>query len=285
MTAPRQSTIPRTNHNPASEWSIEKLDLDAYLSRLGYAGDLAPTAQTLRTLHRAHLSAIPFENLDIVLGRSIQLDIDSLQDKLVRSRRGGYCYEHNLLFGAVLERLGYTVSRLVARVRPDGTGPRTHMLLRVDVDGHAWLADVGFGGGVLEPIPLEAATTSQQGGWTYDLHRQDGGTWLLRSIRPDGPANLYSFTLEPHRPADYELINYYTSTHPNSPFTGRAMAMRVEEEIHYTLVDRELTIRRPEGAVEQRELAGAELGRVLMDTFGLILSAQELATLHSTSKS
>lgn len=254
-----------------SEWGSEHLDLDAYLARLGYDGGLAPTANTLRALHRAHIAAVPFENLDIVLGRTIWLDIAALQDKMVRRRRGGYCYEHNLLFAAALERLGYAVTRLVARVRPDRSGPRTHMLLRVAAGGVSWLADVGFGGGVLEPIPLEHATTARQGGWTYRLDQGDDGVWLLRSLRPDGASSLYSFTEEPHRWVDYELINYYTSTHPDSPFTGRVVAMRIEDQAHHTLAGRELTTMYPDGANERRGVADDELVAVLGDTFGIRL--------------
>ncbi len=100
---------------PTSEWRSEQLDVDAYLERVGYDGDLKPTAETLRGLHRAHVAAIPFENLDIVLGRGISLEMDAMQDKLIRRDRGGYCYEHNLLFAALLERIGFAVSRLTAR--------------------------------------------------------------------------------------------------------------------------------------------------------------------------
>lgn len=263
-----------------SEWGSERLDLEAYLGRLGYEGDRAPTPEALRALHRAHIAAIPFENIDIVLGRGIRLDLDSLQDKLVRQPRGGYCYEHNLLFGAALERLGYPVTRLVARVRPSGAGSRTHMLLRVEAGGRPWLADVGFGGGVLEPIPLAAGTVARQGGWTYRLDSGDDGVWLLNSLRPDGPADLYSFTVEPQRPIDYEVINYYTATHPNSPFTGRSVAMRNEEEAHYTLVDRNLSTRHPGGTVSERELVEDELAGVLRGTFGVVLSPNELAKLR-----
>jgi N-hydroxyarylamine O-acetyltransferase len=104
-------------------WETGRLDLDAYLERIAYAGSLAADADTLRGLHRAHAATIPFENLDIVLGRTIELDLDSVQDKLVGRRRGGYCFKHNLLFAAVLERVGYAVTRLAARVQYTATHP------------------------------------------------------------------------------------------------------------------------------------------------------------------
>src|SRR5262245_30890771 len=134
------------------------LDLDAYLARIGYTGDLTPTLKTLRGLHLAHATHIPFENLDILLGRSIELDLASLQSKLVARRRGGYCFEQNTLFAAALETVGFPVTRLGARVLmgTDHIRPRTHMLLGVTADGAEWLADVGFGGeGLIWPILLD----------------------------------------------------------------------------------------------------------------------------------
>ena len=142
------------------------VDLDAYLARIGYRERLDPTVETLRGLHFAHATQIPFENLDILLGRSIVLDLESLQKKLVERRRGGYCFEQNTLFAAVLESLGFAVTRLAARVRFGATSirPRSHMLLSVEIDGEPWLADVGFGGeGLLHPVPLDKANTIQQG--------------------------------------------------------------------------------------------------------------------------
>jgi N-hydroxyarylamine O-acetyltransferase len=128
------------------EWadSVGKLDLGAYLRRVGYDGPAAPTDQVLGALHRAHLVAIPFENLDIMLGRPVRMDLESIQAKLVTGRRGGYCFEHGQLFGAVLERLGFSVERLLARVsRPGQVLPRTHLTLRVGTPDRlgVWLAD------------------------------------------------------------------------------------------------------------------------------------------------
>src|SRR5262249_30740485 len=137
---------------------LSSLDLDAYLTRINQVGPLAPTQQVLERLHLAHTTHIPFENLNVLLGRPIRLDLDSLQAKLVRDRRGGYCFEQNTLFASVLEQIGFRVTRLAARVRLGAHRllPRTHMLLRVDVDGQPWLADVGFGGaGLLQPILLK----------------------------------------------------------------------------------------------------------------------------------
>ena len=141
-------------------------DLAAYLARIGFDGALDQTFKTLSSLHFAHVSAIPFENLDIVLGRRISLDLGDLQAKLVTSRRGGYCFEQNALFAAALESLGFTVLRLAARVRFGSTEirPRTHMLLEVEAEKTRWLSDVGFGaGGLLYPIELHSGEPFEQG--------------------------------------------------------------------------------------------------------------------------
>jgi len=268
-----------THAAPTGEWEIEGLDLDAYLKRIGYAAAPAADASTLRGLHRAHAATIPFENLDIVLGRTIDLDLGHVQDKLVHHRRGGYCFEHNLLFAAVLERLGYEVTRLAARVQPARPGPRTHMLLRVVADGDPWLADVGFGASLIEPLPLEG-TIASQGAWIYGLESSVPGEWLLRSRRPDGWSDLYAFTLEAQRPIDYAVYNHYTATHPRSPFTGQVVALRTEPQIQHALRGRELTTTRPDGTSESLQLAADEALGVLADLYGISLNAQDTATLR-----
>lgn len=263
----------------ADEWETDRLDLDAYLQRTAYAGALAVDADTLCGLHRAHTATIPFENLDIVLERSIELDLGSVQDKLVRRLRGGYCFEQNMLFAAVLERVGFAVTRLSARVQPARPGPRSHMVLRVVADGRPWLADVGFGASLLEPLPLEVATV-RQGGWTYRLDLADPNGWLLRAERFDGWSDLYEFTLEPQRPIDYVVYNHFTATHPRSPFVGQIVVLRTEPYIQHGLRGRDLTITRPDGATKTRTLTADELPDVLPGTFGISLGAEEWARLR-----
>src|SRR5262245_28990314 len=162
----------------------DQLDLDAYLARIEYASERAPTLPVLKAVHLAHATHIPFENLDIQLGRPILLDLESLQAKLVRGRRGGYCFEQNTLFAPALDQLGFRVTRLAARVRIGATrmAARTHMTLKVDVDGGSWLADVGFGGaGLLEPVPLLPDQVERQFAWSYRLQEKDG-LWVLQSL-------------------------------------------------------------------------------------------------------
>nr|BFE54327.1 arylamine N-acetyltransferase [Saccharothrix mutabilis subsp. capreolus] len=245
-------------------WNGARLDLDAYLARLG-----GPEPE-LAALHRAHLRSISFENADVLAGRPIALDVESLQDKMVRRRRGGYCFEHNLLFAAVLERLGHRVTGLAARVLLGRTGdlPRTHALLVVDGQ---WVADVGFGGGgLLAPIPLEAGVGVAQGDWTFRLDHADG-VWTLRSRQGGEWVPLYDFTEDPRSPADYEILNYYLSTHPASAFVGRLLVQRTDEHARHTITDHELTVATPDGPPRKRTLTSEERDLVLRRDFGLEL--------------
>jgi N-hydroxyarylamine O-acetyltransferase len=175
--------------------ALDALDLPAYLDRIGVsrADSRAPTLDTLRALHLGHSTTIPFENLDVLLGRPIRLDLASLQAKLVEARRGGYCFEHNVLFAAVLEALGFPVTRLAARVYmgpPSPARPRTHMLLRVEVGAEPWLADVGFGrDGLLEPVPFDPGPAVSQVGRDphSGLGRRSSAGPAGRALRPQVP--------------------------------------------------------------------------------------------------
>lgn len=266
----------------APEWETDRLDLPAYLTRIGDHGDLEPTAATLRRLHRAHATAIPFENLEVALGGIPLLDLDGLQDKLVRRRRGGYCYEHNLLFGAVLERLGFAVTRLAARTgSPEQLRPRSHMTLLVhDAAGGSWLADVGFGAALLDPVRFAAGAICRQDEWTFRLDRGPGELWRLGSLHAGAWSDLYSFGLDAQHHVDYVVTNHFTATHPSSPFTGQAVAMRTEHDHRLTLRGRELTTSFPDGTDEHRRLSDDEVVRVLTDTFQIDLDSIDVADLH-----
>jgi N-hydroxyarylamine O-acetyltransferase len=263
------------------EWEIERLDLDAYADRVEYAGDTSPTAQALAALHRAHLATIPFENLDIVLGRGIEVDLDSVQAKLVRRRRGGYCFEHGLLFAAALERLGYGVDRLLARVGDDWERPRprTHMTLRVHVDGEAWLADVGFGNGILEPLSFAGDGAVTQEGWTFALAAAGAHAWRLRERVDEEWTTRYAFDDQRVYPADIVMANHFTSTFPRSPFVGQAVVVRRDGEVTRRLVGRRLSVTRPDGSTDERDLGDDEVAEVLLEVFRLPLRQEELASL------
>lgn len=226
--------------------NVSVIDIDAYLDRIGYSGDRTPTPEVLKCLQFNHLTRIPFENLDIHLGRPIRLDLASLQVKLVDNRRGGYCFEQNTLFAAVLEQLGFEVTRLSGRVRlgTDRILPRTHMLLNVTFEQTTWLADVGFGGeSLFWPIPLMSGRLFEQHNRTYRLI-DDEGPWVLQSLIEGVWSNLYAFTLEPQLDIDYEVASYYTSTHPESRFVHTMTVQSRTPDVRQTLHNRELEVRR-----------------------------------------
>jgi N-hydroxyarylamine O-acetyltransferase len=250
------------------------LDFDAYCERIGYRGRAEPTRTVLDALHLAHATSIPFENLDVVLGRPIRLDLASLATKLVAARRGGYCFEQNTLFAAALEHVGFRVTKLAARVRIGSTAvrPRTHMLLAVDVDGDTLIADVGFGvDGLLLPVPLRSTTPTREFAWTYRVAAEGGGTYVMQSSSTEGWRDLYAFTLEPQVGVDFELASWYTSTHPQSRFVQVLTAQRLSTTRRFALRDLELA--EDDGATTRtRQLAGRdEQRRVLIETFGLAL--------------
>jgi N-hydroxyarylamine O-acetyltransferase len=192
-------------------------DLDAYLGRIGLEG-----RPSLAELHRAHATSIPFENLDPRRGVPVSLELEDLQRKLVRERRGGYCFEHNLLLKAALEALGAQVELLLARVRrggePGALRPRSHLALRVLTEGGAWHADVGLGTGTpLEPLPFGAGSEHDQSGWRFRIV-EDGAELVLQAVQEEDWTDMYGFLPEPVPQVDVETSNWFTSTHPRSPF-------------------------------------------------------------------
>lgn len=225
--------------------NVIDVDLEAYRRRIGLPRLPDATLAGLRTLHEAHVAAIPFENLDVLLGRSIALDLEALQAKLVTGRRGGYCFEQNTLFAAVLERLGYRVTRLAARVRV-GTSdvrPRTHMLLRVAFDDGDVIADVGFGGeGLIHPLALRDGRETYLGRLGYRL-REEGPVFILQGNLTGDWTDFYAFTLEPQEAVDYEMANHFTSTFPRSPFLLNLTVQRSWPDRRLILRNRELGVR------------------------------------------
>lgn len=273
----------------ADEWAgaAGKLDLGAYLRRVGYTGPAEPAEETLRALHRAHLAAIPFENLDIILGRGVAVDLESVQAKLVHGGRGGYCFEHGQLFGAALERIGFRVERLLARVsRPGPVLPRTHLTLRVSTPDRlcAWLADVGFASSPPGPVSLRRLRSSgpqDLDGWLYEASPDDetGRIWGLREFQGDGWATLYRFEDSPVYPADVIMGNHYTSTHPDSWFTHTPVVARRTPDAITSLLGRVLTVTRPGHVKERRELSDEEWTAALKEEFGLSFLPEERAAL------
>jgi N-hydroxyarylamine O-acetyltransferase len=251
-------------------------DLAGYLTRIGHGAATEADFGTLHAVHSAHAAAIPFDNLDIQLGRPILLDADSLQAKLVTARRGGYCFEQNGLLRAALEAIGFDVTPLAAWVRMGSeadSGLRTHMLLSVAVGGEPWIADVGLGAdGISEPMPLGDGATSDQDGRRYRLVKRPDDLWVLQRDRAASPGwfDLYAFTLEPATDADYAAGNRYTSQDPASPFVRSLTAQLGAGEARPVLRNRHLVEAWPDGERHVARLhADDELLAVLDERFGL----------------
>jgi N-hydroxyarylamine O-acetyltransferase len=261
-----------------------QFDLDAYLRRIGWEGERRAEAATLRGVHLAHLRALPFENLDALRRRAPSLDPGDLMAKLVHSRRGGYCYEHNTLFACALEALGFRVTLLTARVVVGADSiasrPRTHMALLAEIPGEPrpYLADVGFGaiGALLEPVPLVADVEFAGGGRLHRLvHVPHDGPlqmWALQAHDQgkDDWAGQYAFTLEPFEKPDFDVINWHIGTNPRSPFTQRVYVQSVSAARYLLLHGRLLTETRADGTVTERVVTGeAEARRLLEEEFGI----------------
>ena len=250
--------------------------LDRYLARIGFNGPIGPDLATLSTIHAAHVDASPFEGFDPLLRRPVNLDIDSIQKKLVDSRRGGYCFEQNLLFKGALDAIGFRVTGLTARVRwrspPDSPlGPRTHMLLKVDLPEGPYLADVGFGACVLDsPLQFKTDVEQRTAMGTYRLSKANG-LFSLSAKQPDGWRNMYVFNLEPQIQSDYELGNWYTSTSPLVAFINMLIVERVGSDKRYKLINRRFVIETRDGqVVVERVVSSAdELRQVLDEIFGI----------------
>lgn len=254
--------------------------MTAYLRRIGREGDVPrPTIETVRALHRAHVATIPFENIDVLLGREISLESANLQGKLLRRRRGGYCHEHNLLFALVLEHLGLKVERILARVRlgRPGVQPASHTALRVEVEGDWWLCDVGFGrGGLVEPLLLCPDTTWRDGGLSWTIEREDA-EWVVKSQEPDGALELYTFRTGDRHLTDIAMAHHYTSTHPSSPFRSRLVVQRTQGGVRHRLSNLSLT-----NGSTCRELRVGELPHVLSHSFDIALPQHEETALVRT---
>lgn len=245
--------------------------LNNYLARIGFRGTIEPNLATLSAMHAAHVDAIPFEGLDPLLRRPVKLDIASLQEKLIESRRGGYCFEQNLLFKAALEAVGFKVTGLGGRVRwmspPDSPlGPREHITLKVDLPEGPHLADVGFGVCVMDkPLEIKSGVEQSTGMGTYRLSESDG-VFSLSAKQPAGWRAMYVFDLVPQLQSDYELGNWYTSTSPLVPFTSMLIMERVSRDKRYKLVNRRLSVETRDGQVmSERSIDSADELRKVLD--------------------
>ncbi|GAA3851126.1 arylamine N-acetyltransferase family protein [Streptomyces sedi] len=260
----------------------QRFELDAYLDRIGWRGARSPDLSTLRGVHRAQLLAIPFENLDPLRGTVPSLELDDLTAKLVHRRRGGYCFEHNLLLAGALRAMGFDVTVLSGRVvvgaERFASRPRVHALLLVRAadDPRIHLGDVGFGsiGALPEPVPLVPDVEFHADARRHRLvklpHEGPSPQWALQAWQENEWRAQLAFTEEPFEVSDLVTQNWYAATYPNSPFVQRPLVQRTRVGAHLLLDGRTLTETSDDGAVTRRELADeAEVRLALDGEFGI----------------
>ncbi|MEP9357905.1 arylamine N-acetyltransferase [Sphingomonas sp. KR3-1] len=246
------------------------MDLEAYFARTGYDGPRTPDGTTLAALVQAHLAAIPFENLDVQLGRPVSLAPDAIFDKLVTRRRGGWCYEQNGLFGRVLEALGYTVRRTSAGVMRQVRGTAAlgnHLMLVVTLEGRHWLVDVGFGGTQAAPLPLAPGETRQPP-YTVAV-RQVDGWWRFEERYAAHDPFSYDFRDAPADEALFARQCAEMQVDPESPFVQNLVVQRRQGDRHATLRGRVLVERGPEGETRSLLQNAEALVERLDQRFGL----------------
>ena len=261
----QETTNIKTEASPA-------LNLDAYFDRIGYKGCTDPTLETLKAIILKHTATIPFENLNPLLRLPVNLDMESLEQKIVFDRRGGYCFEQNLLFSHVLRAIGYEVSWLSARVlwnRPEGVvSPRTHMLLLIKLEGERFITDVGFGGltltGPLKLITGEKQATPHE----YFRLTEDGEEYILEANVQNEWKAMFCFSLQEQLLPDYEATSWYLCNHPQSHFIKTLRAARSAPGYRYALNNNEFAVHQLNGTTERKTFSTAEeVMNVLEDVF------------------
>jgi N-hydroxyarylamine O-acetyltransferase len=263
-------------------------DQDAWLDRIGYGGSLVPELETLRGLVAAHAAAISYESIDVLLERPPKLDLPSLHRKMIASRRGGYCFEQNFLFRAGLRSLGFDVTSLQARVvrglAIDASRPMLHMVLQVNLREGPYLADVGFGN-LAPTAPLKLSPDLEQD-TPHEIMRfiRMGDELTLQSRLGERWEHIYRVVLLPRVDAEYEICNWFTASHPDSPYRSNLIAARPGPcKTRVTLFNARLNVRHANGEVERRLLADrAEYRDALSGIFGLDLSEADLALALET---
>jgi N-hydroxyarylamine O-acetyltransferase len=263
---------------------MANLGLDAYLERIQWTGPLRPDYDTLAGLLRAHTRHIPFENLDVLAGRGINIELPAVEAKLVGARRGGYCFEQATLFAAVLEALEFAVVRHCARVTlmvPRTAAPRTHMFLLVSLAEGDFVVDPGFGP-LLPRVPLRLGG-EEEARFHRESHRmvQEGRYWILRGSLGEDPVDAWVTTFDEENTVDFVLGNHYTSTHPSSAFVNRIMMSALTDEGRVTIMNRNVTVRDRAGAATFELADRKALRELVAKYFGFDLP--EIETLRVPS--
>ncbi len=260
------------------------MDIQKYLDRIHYHGSLERTLGTLQALHESHLLAVPFENLDIHCGREIHLDEAALFTKIIENRRGGFCYELNGLFGALLTALGYEVSFLSAEVarKAGGFSPAfDHLALLVHL-GENWLVDVGFGDSFLRPVQITSAFVLVEGERAYRCERS-GDYWVLQyKAYEDAWEASYRFTLQPYKLADFIERCHFHQSSPESHFTKKRICTLAMPSGRVTLSEQKLIVTTGKERQEQFLKNQDEYLAALAEQFGILLSLGESKNLTET---
>jgi N-hydroxyarylamine O-acetyltransferase len=263
---------------------LDRQELEQYLQRIRCAEVPSPTLPTLEHIHRQHALNIPFENLNSWLGLPVVLGKEDLMKKIVGEQRGGYCFEHNLLFGHVLTTLGYEVKGLSARVSwmlpPGVVMPRTHMALLITLNEKRYLADVGFGGLTLTtPLLLDIDAPQQTSHETFRII-QAGGNYVLSVLLNNNWQDMYRFVLSAQTQPDYEMANWYVATHPQSRFVNNLIAGRVDRDGRHALQNQHYTRYFSHKPSEKKLLHSAEAIRsILREQF--LIEADKLPGLDA----
>jgi N-hydroxyarylamine O-acetyltransferase len=264
---------------------LTTFDLDGYLARIGWTGPRAATFATAAGVLRAHMTLIPFENLDVLLGRGVRIDPDSVYDKLVASGRGGYCFEHGTLLQSALTHLRFDPVVHTARVvllRPRSEAAQTHMFLTVQLDGRRFVLDPGFGGHApMVPVPIDSDARDGP-----DVHRMvnRGHEWVLEAQLDGTWTPLWSSTLEPAEPVDFVMANHFVSTFPTSPFVTNLMMRAMTPTARVSVMNRVVT-RRHDGGEEKQVLESrTALRSLLNEHFGFDLPEAECLRVPSVAE-
>ena len=265
-------------------WTVDRLDLDAYLARTGAVAE-PPGVDALARLQLAHALTFPFDNLDVLLGTHPGVGLEAVQEKFVGRGRGGYCFEHATLFGAVLEQLGYAVTRHLGRVGDVATTPRTHLVLVVDLGGQRLLVDPGIGRPPLGPVPLVDGGEVVWSGWRHRVRDVGAGSWALDRLVHGEWEYMHTADALPVQPVDVEMGHLWTSTHPRTHFRSTLMCTRYATDADggsrvTTLSLDGVSVRRPDRPTKHADLAEVSVPAVL-DELGAHLTRAEVERLEA----
>jgi N-hydroxyarylamine O-acetyltransferase len=255
----------------------QKFDLDAYFERINYTGSKEPAEETLNDIHVCHTLNVPFENLDVFYGKPPLLDEASLNNKIVKNRRGGYCFEMNGIFSIALREMGFKVKNLLARVTIDGINftSKTHQVILVETGDKKWLADVGFGNdGITAPLLLVEDTDQKQFAHVYRVIKETRfGGYLLQKKAGDSYNSMYVFTMDECYPEDFVMSNYYTATFPESFFKIMRMCTMPTKEGRITLTGTHFKVIKNDEVTENEIKDEDEFNRYLKKHFSLDLDS------------